>query len=102
MPKLGDKQAAQAAVVNNDNKYNRGTNADESQFITHNHFKGAFTNIPHVSKRYRGGEDSYIFSSNLLGVADGVGGWNNKGVDPGIYSRELSSQIVQIFKEKRE
>ena len=26
-------------------------------------------------------------------MADGVGGWNRKGVDPGIFSRELSARV---------
>ncbi|TMW63194.1 hypothetical protein Poli38472_002135 [Pythium oligandrum] len=35
------------------------------------------------------GEDSYFMSPNILGVADGVGGWNENGVDPGEISRSL-------------
>jgi len=55
------------------------------------------TSIPHVSKRDKGGEDSYYVSDkyikfyyiSILVVADGVGGWNTKGIDPGLYSKEL-------------
>ena len=32
-------------------------------------------NIPHALKREKGGEDAWIAQSDLLGVADGVGGW---------------------------
>jgi serine/threonine protein phosphatase PrpC len=32
-------------------------------------------------------------SEELCCVADGVGGWNRKGVDPGIFSRELSARM---------
>ena len=41
-----------------------------------------------------------------MAVADGVGGWNNKGVDPGLFSRELAwhvlskYQIDTVFKGK--
>ena len=49
--------------------------------------------IPHKDKAHRGGEDAYYVSENLMAVADGVGGWADKGVDPGFYSRELCSLI---------
>ena len=54
--------------------------------------------IPHASKKSKGGEDCYFvnsryelefISNRLLAVADGVGGWNDYGVDPAKYSREL-------------
>lgn len=47
--------------------------------------------IPHPSKADRGGEDAWFVSDGgaFFGVADGVGGWSEVGVDPGLYSREL-------------
>lgn len=47
--------------------------------------------IPHPAKRDKGGEDAYFVSDDLkaLGVADGVGGWGDLGVDPALYSRML-------------
>jgi len=55
--------------------------------------------VPHPDKANRvyklpprcGGEDAYFAeeTANVIGVADGVGGWASKGVDPGIYSRQL-------------
>jgi protein phosphatase PTC7 len=47
--------------------------------------------IPHPDKEDRGGEDAFFVCerSSCLGVADGVGGWAEVGVDPGLYSREL-------------
>lgn len=55
--------------------------------------------IPHPEKASRiyklpphvGGEDAYFIDadSGVLGVADGVGGWADQGVDPGIFSRQL-------------
>ena len=47
--------------------------------------------IPHPDKADRGGEDGFFINDelNALGVADGVGSWYYRGVDPGIYAREL-------------
>ena len=36
-----------------------------------------------------GGEDAHFFCSNAVGVADGVGGWAQYGVDAGEYARQL-------------
>ena len=66
-----------------------------------NHFKAAVTQIPHYKKRDRGGEDAYILSEELVAVADGVGGWNRKGVDPGIFARELCSHVWDAFALQR-
>lgn len=35
----------------------------------------------------------------MIAVADGVGGWNNKGVDPGIYSRELCGRVLARYND---
>jgi hypothetical protein len=50
--------------------------------------------VPHPDKANReyklpprcGGEDAYLAEeiSQVIGVADGVGGWASRGVDPGI------------------
>lgn len=37
---------------------------------------------------------------HLLAVADGVGGWNDVGVDPALFSNELCRNILQIYTEK--
>jgi protein phosphatase PTC7 len=44
------------------------------------------------------GEDSYFMTPNLVGVADGVGGWNENGVDPGEISRSLMRNASTIVK----
>lgn len=49
--------------------------------------------IPHPEKAYKGGEDALYTSENVLVVADGVGGWADQGVDPGLYSKKLCSII---------
>jgi len=38
-----------------------------------------------------GGEDAFFIEDDygVIGVADGVGGWASRGIDPGIYSRQL-------------
>jgi len=47
--------------------------------------------IPHPAKKHKGGEDAHFISddNNVIGVADGVGGWEALGVDSGLYSRSL-------------
>lgn len=49
-------------------------------------------NLPHPDKASYGGEDAY-FTSNVgggaIGIADGVGGWQESGVNPAEYSRTL-------------
>lgn len=47
--------------------------------------------IPHPAKVAKGGEDAYFISEDMktIGVADGVGGWSDIGVDPALYARML-------------
>lgn len=52
--------------------------------------------IPHPDKMAKGGEDAYYANEYLLAVADGVGGWNEKGIDPAKYSRELVSKYLSV------
>lgn len=42
---------------------------------------------PHDEKVHKGGEDAWTASERLIAVADGVGGWADRGVDSGIFSR---------------
>jgi len=50
-------------------------------------FNGGVLVKPHDDKVYKGGEDGFAASKTLLVVADGVGGWANKGVDPGLFAK---------------
>ena len=34
--------------------------------------------LPHPQKRATGGEDAWFIGNNIVGVADGVGGWARK------------------------
>ena len=43
-----------------------------------------------------------MLSESLIAVADGVGGWNNKGVDPGIFARELCGHVKEGWLRHRE
>jgi len=48
----------------------------------------------------KGGEDAASVSSNVLAVADGVGGWAESGVDPAIFSKKLCKNIDELIKKK--
>ena len=62
-----------------------------------NKLVSAHANIPHWEKAHRGGEDAWICSDSLVAVADGVGGWNRKGIDPGIFARQLCNHVAQAY-----
>jgi len=49
------------------------------------------SSIPHPAKVSKGGEDAYFLSEDMtvIGVADGVGGWGDIGVDSSLYSKSL-------------
>ncbi|XP_047973020.1 probable protein phosphatase 2C 55 isoform X1 [Salvia hispanica] len=52
--------------------------------------------LPHPDKVATGGEDAHFIcvDKQVIGVADGVGGWADVGVNAGIYARELMSNAV--------
>lgn len=50
-------------------------------------FAGGVACLPHDDKVHKGGEDGWAASERLIAVADGVGGWAEKGVDPGLFSK---------------
>ncbi|XWS14604.1 hypothetical protein CRYUN_Cryun35bG0023900 [Craigia yunnanensis] len=58
--------------------------------------------LPHPDKEDTGGEDAHFICVNeqAIGVADGVGGWADLGVDSGKYSRELMSNSVNAIQEE--
>ena len=60
-------------------------------------------NIPHPRKAHRGGEDSYLVSSptnSTIAVADGVGGWESKGVNPRAFADELLIKTYQVMSKE--
>ncbi|MFQ6621804.1 hypothetical protein Gotur_002280, partial [Gossypium turneri] len=58
--------------------------------------------LPHPDKEDTGGEDAHFICADeqAVGVADGVGGWADLGVDAGLYSRELMSNSVSAIQEE--
>ena len=53
------------------------------------------------SKRFAFGEDAFFVAedraTSVLGVADGVGGWRNYGIDPAIFSSALMENCKQLI-----
>ena len=72
--------------------------------ILHNHFVTGYCMIPHIKKIMKGGEDAFAISkdSTCMVVADGVGGWSKKGVDPALFSKELVAHFQRIYEGKRQ
>lgn len=54
-------------------------------------FQAAAAVIPHPEKVDKGGEDAFFIADDGLavGIADGVGSWIERNIDPGLYSRML-------------
>ena len=63
---------------------------------------GSVSNLPHDDKAHKGGEDAFTASAQLMAVADGVGGWADQGVDPGLFSKQLTKDIQAIYNEHRQ
>ncbi|OMJ20632.1 5-azacytidine resistance protein azr1 [Smittium culicis] len=46
------------------------------------------------------GEDSFFCAANrynaIFGVADGVGGWNESGIDPSVFARTLTNYCAKV------
>lgn len=60
-------------------------------------FKYGASLLPHPEKAYKGGEDALFASDHVLLVADGVGGWADSGIDPGLYSKKLVSLAEELI-----
>lgn len=58
--------------------------------------------LPHPDKEDTGGEDAHFIcvDEQAIGVADGVGGWADHGIDSGQYARELMSNSVSAIQEE--
>ncbi|KAL3525413.1 hypothetical protein ACH5RR_013785 [Cinchona calisaya] len=58
--------------------------------------------LPHPDKEKTGGEDAHFICSDeqAIGVADGVGGWADVGINAGEYARELMSNSVNAIKDE--
>ncbi|CAN4122811.1 unnamed protein product [Withania somnifera] len=55
--------------------------------------------LPHPDKEEKGGEDAHFICINeqAIGIADGVGGWDDVGVDACEFARELMSNSVMAI-----
>lgn len=71
--------------------------AEEARKIVDAFFRQSVNMIPHYEKRHKGGEDAYVSNERLIVVADGVGGWGEVGVDPGLFSKQLVKDIEVEF-----
>jgi len=80
-----------AALPSNAPDQSTNANPSKSSFTPQFVLKAGAAMIPHPSKEEKGGEDAFFISpcGLYLGIADGVGGWAEIGVDPGLYSKEL-------------
>lgn len=60
--------------------------------------------LPHPAKEATGGEDGHFIciDEQAIGVADGVGGWADHGVDAGLYAKELMSKSMGAIKDEPE
>lgn len=58
--------------------------------------------LPHPDKEETGGEDAHFIceDAQAIGVADGVGGWADVGVNAGLFARELMSHSVKAIQEE--
>ncbi|XP_062102362.1 probable protein phosphatase 2C 80 isoform X2 [Humulus lupulus] len=58
--------------------------------------------LPHPDKEDTGGEDAHFIcvDEQAIGVADGVGGWADVGVNAGLFARELMSNSVSAIQEE--
>ncbi|KAF3439053.1 hypothetical protein FNV43_RR17328 [Rhamnella rubrinervis] len=58
--------------------------------------------LPHPDKEETGGEDAHFIcvDKQVIGVADGVGGWADVGINAGLFSRELMSNSVMAIQEE--
>jgi len=65
-------------------------------------FKLAFGVAPHPDKVWKGGEDAFFVSRNIMMMADGVGGWAKMGIDSGVYARRLVEIVKALLHSDKE
>jgi protein phosphatase PTC7 len=64
-------------------------------------FKYGSSLLPHPEKAYKGGEDALFASDHVLLIADGVGGWADSGIDPGLYSKKLAALVEELVSKDK-
>lgn len=67
-------------------------------------FSIAGCSLPHPFKAHTGGEDAFfaVESKGVFGVADGVGGWSEMGIDPAEYPRKLMKSAEKTVLQENE
>ncbi|EGR31765.1 hypothetical protein IMG5_102650 [Ichthyophthirius multifiliis] len=55
--------------------------------------------FPCPNNEKNGGEDFNFTDKNLIAIADGVGKWAEKGIDPAEYSRELIKNVQKFYSQ---
>ena len=65
-------------------------------------FRLAFGSAPHPDKLWKGGEDGFFVSKNIMLMADGVGGWAKLGIDSGVYARRLVEIVKGLLQNDKE
>ncbi|KAF6135462.1 hypothetical protein GIB67_015315 [Kingdonia uniflora] len=55
--------------------------------------------LPHPAKEETGGEDAHFIciDEQAIGVADGVGGWADMGINAGLYAQELMPKSKKVM-----
>ena len=86
--------APMAAFLALKQKEQKGQNCEQR---IKNQLHAAVANIPHKKKLLKGGEDAFICTDELVAVADGVGGWANKGVEVAFFSREFCFLVKDLY-----
>lgn len=66
-----------------------------------NHFEASAWMQPHRDKIKKGGEDACTKTKDdaCMVIADGVGGWVKKGIDPALFSNELVRHFRTIYEQ---
>jgi len=62
-------------------------------------FEIGLTQLPHPEKEYKGGEDGYFATNYAIGVADGVGSYARKGMDPGKFAKNIMDECEKYLEE---
>ena len=50
--------------------------------------------FPHTK---HGTEDALLITSNMIVICDGVGGWNDSGVDASLYPKKLCQKYLILI-----
>jgi protein phosphatase PTC7 len=83
--------------ISSNNGNNPSTQNNKFNTKIKHKFTSGVVKIPHFTKLEKGGEDAYAIHDGMICVADGVGGWNESGIDPSKYSKELSENVYKEF-----